>query len=151
MEQEEIEDAEIEICTDRISYYDMQNSKYKMVHFIPESEYITINKVTKLEMAQLIYTRIHHLAKSSATELTEDQMYIDTNEINTLDNSNTKNITTVVRGDKEKIKLTDSIDIAKREIALNVCPLLIVRTIKDIGDDKWVEVHNPNKMVKPLL
>ena len=147
---ENIEETE-DIRTNKIiNYSDLETKEYKEIIIVPEDKDLSSNRLTKFEISQLVVAGINRLNKGFPSTLELDDLYIDTTDINTLTNPQ-GNIILEIKQGKEKIKLTSSTDIAKREVNLNKSPFLITRVLLDRGDIVYISIKNPNNMIKPVI
>lgn len=133
-----------------LTYAELQTNEYKQVIIVDEENDITLNKLTIYEVAQLVVAGINRLNKGFPSTLSQDELYIDVADVNILSNPQ-GNIKTETIDGEERIKLTSTVDIAKREINMNKSPFLVHRVLLDTGNYCYVVLKNPNKMIKPVL
>ena len=147
---ENIEETEDLRINKIINYAELETNDYKEIIILPEDKDISSNRVTKYEIAQLVVEGINRLNKGFPSTLDMDDLYIDTADINTLTNPQ-GNIKLETKNGEERIKLSSSTDIARREINLGKSPFLIHRVLLDTGNKLYVVKKNPNNMIRPIV
>lgn len=105
-------------------------SEHKKVIQIKKS--ITYDVLTKFEIARILNLRCLGIGKDSIIYIKYDEIEKSKDSINEFEGINTE-------------------DIARQELNQGKCPFLIYRVVHETDDTIYVDIKDPNKMLRPIL